>query len=378
MAFLGLKHMLIKISLQRSFLRAKFSKVRRVLGGSWLKKQSFGLSHESLQKGKKWYQKFTNIYKKSHKNIDGYSKKPAHQVRQTKKSTDTSKKGEVTLLPGKTNSTPPDKTPQVKNVALNNKPSKLAQQGKNGLTWRSAVFAFFMSCSVAILAFLVIPVVYYRFFNHEVVPVSTSDKGTPLGGEFSQGTQNTPKIPEPSRDESLPEGNWLIIPRIGVRTEVLENQNPDEALVKGVWRVPDFGTAGDQTKPMILAAHRYGYNWWWKGEYWKYHSFYLLPELQPGDIVEVISNKRKYIYEIYSGEEGQEITDYDADLILYTCKFLTSPVRHFRYARLVDPTTYLSTSAEKSKNSAASSAAPSVNSAVTASPSGNVASPSAH
>lgn len=100
---------------------------------------------------------------------------------------------------------------------------------------------------------------------------------------------------------------------------------------------PDYGKPGDEYNlPIILAAHRFGWDWWWQTDYWKYHSFYNLPELEPGDMVEIIADQRKWIYEIYAGEQGEEITDYEANLILYTCKFLNSPLRHFRYARLIN------------------------------------------
>jgi hypothetical protein len=208
-------------------------------------------------------------------------------------------------------------------------------------SWRGAVFTALMSTSFALLLVLFAPVIYFRFFAHEVVPVQTTETGTVLGGDFSpKPEEQKPAIQQPPREEGLPEGNWIVIPRIGVRTEILESEDPEESLIKGVWRAPEFGAVGDTKQPLILAAHRYGYNWWWKGEYWKYHSFYLLPDLQPGDLVEVISDKRKYLYEIYSGEEGIDISDYEANLILYTCKFLNSDVRHFRYARLIDPSKY--------------------------------------
>lgn len=182
------------------------------------------------------------------------------------------------------------------------------------------------------------PQLYYSIFPKETVPVVAQNEGTPLGGEFDQGTQTVQQPYQPPQDETLPEGKWLIIPRIGVRTELIETANSEEALAKGVWLVPEYGQPGDRTKPMIAAAHRFGWKWWWESDYWKYHSFNLLPELEPGDTVEVIADQRKWVYEIYAGEEGDEITDYNADLILYTCKFLNSPVRHFRYARLIDPT----------------------------------------
>jgi len=206
--------------------------------------------------------------------------------------------------------------------------------------WRTAIFAGLMVLSFSVLVILFAPTLYFRFFTHEVVPVQTEETGTPLGGTFSPPVAEQREAQLPPQEDTLPEGNWLIIPRIGVNTEILESEVPEESLIKGVWRVPEFGKPGVATEPMILAAHRFGYNWWWQGEYWKYHSFYLLPDLEPGDIVEVISDQRKYLYEIYAGEEGTEITDYNADLILYTCKFLTSDIRHFRYARRIDPSKY--------------------------------------
>jgi sortase (surface protein transpeptidase) len=102
-----------------------------------------------------------------------------------------------------------------------------------------------------------------------------------------------------------------------------------------VWRVPDFGTAYERKLPMILAAHRFGYIAW-TNQYRRQNSFFNLPELVPGDKVEVIWNQRRYVYEIYAGEEGKEITQYTADLILYTCKLLESDIRIFRYAKLIE------------------------------------------
>lgn len=204
---------------------------------------------------------------------------------------------------------------------------------------KAALTALFLAISIGLFALFVVPVVYYQFFSKDPVPIAASTSGTPLGGDFKDGAAKTPerRVPLPAYDESLPEGNWLIIPRIGVHTPILESAEPEESLKQGVWRVPDFGVPGDESKPMILAAHRFGYKWWWQSQYWRYHSFYLLPELEPGDRVEVISGKRKYVYEIYAGEEGEDISDYYADLILYTCKYLNAPLRHFRYARLIDP-----------------------------------------
>lgn len=182
---------------------------------------------------------------------------------------------------------------------------------------------------------LMLPDIYYRVFPADIEPIIALEIGTPLGGDFDRGAQE--KVALPAKNSNLPEGDWLIIPRIGVRTKLRSTQDPVEALKQGVWMSPEYGKPGDKYNlPIILAAHRFGWEWWWQTDYWKYHSFYNLPELEPGDIVEMIVDQRKWSYEIYAGEQGEEITDYEADLILYTCKFLNSPLRHFRYARLID------------------------------------------
>ncbi len=139
----------------------------------------------------------------------------------------------------------------------------------------------------------------------------------------------------PPKDDDLPVGEWLIIPKIGVNSRLQRTENEHEALNTGLWWVPDFGEPGELDKPMIVAGHRFGWKWWWQSDYWQQHSFYRLPELQPGDTIEVVSDQRKWHYQIYQIEEGTDITDYEADLILYTCKHLNSPIRYFRYAKLM-------------------------------------------
>ncbi len=216
---------------------------------------------------------------------------------------------------------------------------KLNQRSKKN-KFLAVLFGGVVAICLILLTVLLAPTAYYSLFPGDPVPIKADTAGSVLGGNYSNGSARVvSKISAPVYDAHLPAGNWLIIPKIGVNTQILESPLPDESLNKGVWRVPDFGTPTDLSKPMILAAHRYGWKAWWENgnQYWKYHSFYLLPDLKPGDIVEVISDHRKYTYEIYAGEQAQDISDYNADLILYTCKFLDSPLRYFRYARLVDP-----------------------------------------
>jgi sortase (surface protein transpeptidase) len=171
-----------------------------------------------------------------------------------------------------------------------------------------------------------------------VTPIAGQSATQPQTGQETPTPSPTPIPYEPPYNPDLPAGNWLVIPRIGIRSELQQGTDSAKALEAGLWQVPDFGKAGSRDMPMIVAGHRYGWDWWWKTDYWKYHSFYLLPKLEVGDQIEVIADQRKWVYQVYAGEEGTEITDYSADLILYTCKDLSSPIRFFRYARLVDPT----------------------------------------
>lgn len=140
----------------------------------------------------------------------------------------------------------------------------------------------------------------------------------------------------PDFDPSLPIVNTLIIPSIGVNTPIEEGIVPEEALSLGPWRVNDFGTPDSNQIPIIIASHRWG-GVGWDSQKRESASFLQLPTLQVGDRIEIIWDQRKYVYEIYDGEESTYISDYDADLILYTCKVIwESPVRILRYANRVD------------------------------------------
>lgn len=141
---------------------------------------------------------------------------------------------------------------------------------------------------------------------------------------------------QPRVDPSLPLENRLKITSIGVDAQIQEatSDNYEEALKNGVWRVSDFGTPYVRNKPTIIVAHRFGYLKW-SNLFRRKNSFYNLPELKEGEVVEIIWRQRKYVYAIYGESEGAEIEDYSADLILYTCESLNSPVRIFKYARLL-------------------------------------------
>jgi sortase (surface protein transpeptidase) len=207
---------------------------------------------------------------------------------------------------------------------------------------RSVVSGVFLGlaivCLVVALTMAGIPVgamVWYRVFPRTSDVLARVLRRPVVG--FEEVVHSVPVEPwQPEVDESLPEGNWVRIESIGLETQIVEKEyaSYEEALQQGVWRVPDMGTAYERRLPMILVAHRFGYLAW-SNAYRRQNSFFNLPKLENGDQVEVIWGQRKYTYEIYDGEEAPQVTNYTADLILYTCKFLESDVRIFRYGRLI-------------------------------------------
>ncbi len=190
---------------------------------------------------------------------------------------------------------------------------------------------------IGILLF-VTPIVPYIWYN--LNEDATQDEAESLQGPLAQQPDNPNdpiEIPEPELppfDPNLTTTNTLIIPSIGVNGTINEDTNSFQGLEKGLWRAPDWGTP-DMDLSTIIAAHRFGYLRW-SADFRKTQSFYNLPNTKVGDTVQIIWNQRLYEYKIYKEEDSTAITDYNADLILYTCRIFNSPVRVFRYAERVN------------------------------------------
>jgi sortase (surface protein transpeptidase) len=139
----------------------------------------------------------------------------------------------------------------------------------------------------------------------------------------------------PPVDESLTSLPHVVIDKIGVYSPINTGDNYTLALKSGSWIVPEFGDPINNSESIIIASHRFGYSSWSRETRDKI-SYYNLPKTEVGDTIEIIWDQRRFEYEIYKAEENTYITDYDADLILYTCKFYNSPIRIFRYAKAVN------------------------------------------
>jgi len=88
------------------------------------------------------------------------------------------------------------------------------------------------------------------------------------------------------------EGDWLIIPSIGVEIPIVLGQD-DSALEKGAWLLP-CGSTPDSEGNTALAAHRFKYKPPHK------ETFYLLDKVKSGDSFYVYWQGKKYTYIVTS------------------------------------------------------------------------------
>jgi sortase (surface protein transpeptidase) len=214
-----------------------------------------------------------------------------------------------------------------------------------GLRLRAAnvltkVSKWILIAGVILLGIAYIPSLWYATDPSRIANISTLLGSTAREAQEAAVAKHKvePKIIyQPSLNPALPMESSIKIASVGISTGVNEamNENYEQALRVGVWRVPEFGTPYDRELPTILAAHRFGYlNW--SVPYRLKNSFYNLPKVKVGDTVEINWKQRKYVYEVYGEENGNEITDYSADLVLYTCESLNSSTRIIKYAKLLE------------------------------------------
>ena len=196
-------------------------------------------------------------------------------------------------------------------------------------------YLFILGLVVLLISFA--PSLWYQIKSGGIGKISNLITETLKGGKDEKPKEVKNIEYQPRYDPKLPMESRIKIPSARIDTRIWEStiENHEDALRKGVWRAPDFGTPADRKKPTILAAHRFGYLVW-SIPYRLKNSFYSLPKLKVGNTVEIVWKQRKYIYEVYGESKGEAIDDYSADLILYTCESLNSPERIFKYGRLLE------------------------------------------
>jgi sortase (surface protein transpeptidase) len=194
-----------------------------------------------------------------------------------------------------------------------------------------------ISYLVVAIIFILVPTAPYIWYS--VYPEATNQELEQLSlniiehGEDGSILDSATQINTlPPIDKDLPENPYVVIDKVGIYSPIEYKENYIETLKKGTWLVPDYGNPMKNNMPIILAAHRFGYSYW-DNETRKKVSFFNLPKTHVGDKIKIYWEQREFTYEIYSEEENTYISDYNADLILYTCKYFNSPIRIFRYAK---------------------------------------------
>ncbi len=205
----------------------------------------------------------------------------------------------------------------------------------SGILLKLSKYLFILGLLVLLISFA--PSVWYQIKSGGIEKISNLITETLKLGKEEKISEVKNIEYQPRYDPKLSMESRIKIPTAKIDTQIWEAtiENHEDALKKGVWRAPDFGTPADRKKPTILAAHRFGYLAW-SIPYRLKNSFYSLPKLKVGNTVEIIWKQRKYTYEIYKESKGEEIEDYSADLILYTCESLNSPERIFKYGKLLE------------------------------------------
>lgn len=191
--------------------------------------------------------------------------------------------------------------------------------------------------------FLVVPLFPYVWYRIDLTATDNEAETLSAPNEDDERDESgNTESPQPAAESSLPPfdptlptTNMLIIHGTGVNGEIHEGTNAKATLESGIWRVPEFGTPETDNLPTILAAHRFGYVYW-SNDFRSKNTFFNLPTIGEGGTFEIIWNQRKYEYRIYRAEDATQIQDYDADVILYTCRMFSSPVRIFRYAKRIN------------------------------------------
>ena len=179
------------------------------------------------------------------------------------------------------------------------------------------------------------PHIYYRLSPQPPEVLAQTLSQTQDAPSDRPTSDTKAESPLPPVDLSLPKENGLIIESIGVRGEIHQGDDWEEILKTGIWQVPNFGSPKENDQPIILAAHRWGYLDW-TSQFRHLNSFYNLPTLSIEDKIIINWNQRQYIYEVYEEEVGEKITNYSADLILYTCQLWNSPIRIIKYAKRIN------------------------------------------
>lgn len=161
---------------------------------------------------------------------------------------------------------------------------------------------------------------------------------TELPEQLEESDSVIDKKIKPKYDLNAPIGQWLEIPSVEIKSELLTTTTLDDKkevnkiLDKGIYVYPENKDYGNPAKMTILAGHHYNM---WTSEKQNSRSFQKLNEVNIGDLVTITDNQKQWTYKVYKIVQGSTIEDQEADLLMYTCVFWwNSDLRLFVYANL--------------------------------------------
>lgn len=142
--------------------------------------------------------------------------------------------------------------------------------------------------TLSVAAYPFVPLVMYHagVFNtegHENTAISAETEIENESEELSHSeAQNVASVTHEGK-------NMLVIPKIGVRMEIMGGNNSEYAWSKGAWLEPGTSTP-DNGSNTVLSAHRFNYI--------PPHerTLYLLHKLEPGDTFSVFWEGKEYRY----------------------------------------------------------------------------------
>ena len=184
-----------------------------------------------------------------------------------------------------------------------------------------ALFGCLMIFGLVLMAYPFLPLLTYIIAppKTDAFPYATRLESLPKPGDKPDNT-NTSTAEKPK-----PQGNRLVIPKIGVDIPVVEGTD-ERALLRGAWRIP--GTSGSPADGnMVLSAHRFRYR------PPSSETFYLLNKLETGDVFILYWNDEEYDYRVANvkevGPDAVSILNKTSDprLTLFTCTPLFSTAR---------------------------------------------------
>ncbi len=141
-------------------------------------------------------------------------------------------------------------------------------------------------------------------------------------------TRYTKPVPSrPKRSTVKFTGDYaIVIPSIGIKTEILRKGTVKKRMIRGVAIYNDYGTPDNNTLPIILSSHRFGYAWW-TPSYRRTNSFHNLDKLHVGDKVYIKWRGKWYVYKVRKKYIDKKFRNYNTNLIMYTCVGYFNPSR---------------------------------------------------